>query len=206
MKKIVTLSATNFEKALKIANEYKFIELRLAKLNFSLQQIKQIIDVSEKIIITDFFDSNNPFLCNILNSKKIIIDIPFEFLLDEKNNFDTFSNCQILISYHNWNNFSELYETKQIFSIIDKMITVEKILKINYFKIAIIINNEQEEEQFFSLFEKYSEQKEKLILIPLGKKFQQSRIKSLELGSPFMYCYVDIPATDCQLSYDELDI
>ena len=206
MKKIVTLSATNFEKALKIANEYKFIELRLAKLNFSLQQIKQIIDVSEKIIITDFFDSNNPFLCNILNSKKIIIDIPFEFLLDEKNNFDTFSNCQILISYHNWNNFSELYETKQIFSIIDKMITVEKILKINYFKIAIIINNEQEEEQFFSLFEKYSEQKEKLILIPLGKKFQQSRIKSLELGSPFMYCYVDIPATDCQLSYAELDI
>ena len=201
MKKIVTLSETNYLRALEIAEEYKYIELRLAKLKLSILQIKQIINASEKTIITDFLSSSNPFICNILTNEKIIIDIPFDFLADNKNNFDIFSDCQILVSYHFWNNFTELLNDNKIYSIIEKMIEASNVLKINYFKIAVMINNEEEEEKFFSLFEKYSELKGKLILIPLGKKFQQSRIKSLELGSPFMYCYVDTPATDCQLHF-----
>jgi len=204
MKKVVTIINTEYLRALEIAKEYKYIELRLAKLKLSIQQIKQIIDASEETIITDFFASDNPFLCNILANKKVIVDIPFDILLDEKTNFEAFSDCQILASYHYWNNFTELLNSNKLYSTVEKIIAASDNLKINYIKIAALINNEQEEEDFFLLFDKYPDLKGKLVLIPLGIKFQYSRIKSLELGSPFMYCYVDKPATECQLSYEQL--
>ena len=202
-KEIVTIVETNYLRTLEIAKEYKNIELRLDKLNFSAKQVEQIINASEKIIITNALQSNNPFIFNLITNQNVIVDIPFDFLFDGNNNLDVFADCQVLVSYHYDGSFAKLFDTK-IHSMIKKMLTVSDILEVSYLKIAVTINDTQEEEKFFSLFEKYPELKEKLILVPLGKKFQYSRIKSLELGSPFMYCYVDKPATECQLSYEQL--
>ena len=201
-KEIVTIVETNYFRSLEISKEYKNIELRLDKLDFTIKQIEQIIDVSDKTIISGILHSDNPFIFNIMTNPKVIVDIPFDFFVKNEK-LDTFSNCDVLISYHHSGNFATLFDTK-IHSMIKKMLTVGDILKVSYFKIAVTINDTQEEEKFFSLFEKYSDLQGKLILIPLGKKFQLSRIKSLELGSPFMYCYVDKPATECQLSYEQL--
>ena len=204
---VVSIVESSFERALEIAKQYKFVELILDKLDFSALQIEQIIEVSEKTIITGLLNSNNPFLVNIMTNENVIVDIPFDSLLEQENILETFSNVQLLLSYHYWNNFTELLNSKKIDSIIKKMIaTSNDVKQISYFKIAVTINTEEEEKKFFSLFEQYAGLKGKLILIPLGKKFQHSRTKSLTLGSPFMYCYVDKPATECQLHYNEYKI
>jgi len=203
---VISIVDSSFERTLEIAKQYKFVELRLDEIDFSVNQIEQIVEVSEKTIITGLLDCYNPFLVNIINDEKVIIDIPFDSLQEQKNILDTFSVVEILVSYHRENNSTELFNLNKIDSIIKKMIAInDEIKRINYFKIAVTINTEAEEKKYFSLFDKYPEIKGKLILIPFGKKFQYSRIKSLKLGSPLMYCYIDKPATECQLHYDEYE-
>ena len=55
--------------------------------------------------------------------------------------------------------------------------------------------------ELFSIFDKHLDYN--FILIPLGKEFQKWRIKSLELGSKYMFCYIHNPVTACQLHYEE---
>ena len=132
------------------------------------------------------------------NFAKIYFDCPIEKI--ENNNLTKYiDNPKIkkILSYHQWTKNENI---NNIFPhLLEKIGT--NISKYDIIKIAVIIENIVEEEQLFSLYTKYPDYD--FILIPLGKRFQKARIKSLKLGAKYMFCYINNPITDCQLHYNE---
>ena len=202
-KLIVSIINESFEKIIHITSVYKKIELRLKQLSLTNEQIISIINISELVVITDIteLDVTHNFHKINFNAKqieKIIIDCPIEKI--ENKNIIKYINDTVIkkiLSYHQW------LHTEKIENIFPNLL--EKIgTNINkYFiiKIAVLVENSDEEYTLFSIFNNYPDFN--FILIPLGKKFQKARIKSLELGSKYMFCYVSNPVTDCQLHYEE---
>lgn len=208
--KIVSISDTDFLQALKIAIQYKYVELRLDKLDFTdddvIDDILCIIEAAELTVLTGIQKYNYIEFPKEYESK-IIIDYPVE-LIDNLHLHYYFNNYKSLkmLSIHHWNGVDSINNIQNIISYLE-MILKKYNYKFEYFdfiKIAVKIKSEEEEDVFFDLFNRYKNLSEKLILVPLGVKFQKSRAKSLYMGSPFMFCFVDKPATPCQLSYNRL--
>ena len=202
-KLIVSIINESFEKILEFANIYKKIELCLSKLNLTNEEIFQVIKCAELVVIkdiTELDDTNNFHKISFNNEqlKKIFIDCPFE-KIDNKNliKYIKEPNIKKILSYHNWSKFKK---NENIFSYLLEKLEI-KISKYSIVKIAVLVENIDELNILFSLFAKYPNIN--FILIPLGKKFQKNRITSLELGSKYMFCYINNPVTDCQLHYDD---
>jgi 3-dehydroquinate dehydratase len=200
-KLIVSIANENYKEIIEIATEYKKIELRLNQLYLHNEQILDIIDSSELVVITDIadLDSMHKFYQISFNRQqleKIIIDCPVEKI---KNLTKYIENTDVkkILSYHQWTNIEKI---EYIFpNILEKIGT--NISKYSIIKIVVLVENIGEWNKLFSIFTEYPNFD--FILIPLGKKFQRVRIKSLELGSKYMFCYVNNPITNCQLHYRE---
>ena len=202
-KLIISVANEPYEKIMELAMAYRKIELRLTQLFLTNKQILKIIDSAELVVITGIAELDNSndfhkinFNCN--QSKKIIIDCPAE-KINNKNLLKYIENpaTKKILSYHQ---FSNIEKIENIFpSLLKKMNT--DINKYDIIKIAVSVENTDDENELFFLFTKYPAFN--FILIPLGEKYQKSRIKSLKLGSKYMFCYVNNPITACQLHYEE---
>jgi len=202
-KLIVSIANENYKNIINFAKKYKKIELRLKELQLSNAAIINVINIAEIVVITGISELSaiNSFhkICFGDNHfAKIYIDCPVGKI--ENNNlikYITNPNIKKILSYHQCPNNEKIVN---IFPYLLEKIG-SNISKYDIIKIAVIVENIVEEEQLFSFFTKYSSYN--FILIPLGKQFRMSRIKSLKLGSKYMFCYVNNPITNCQLHYNE---
>ncbi len=198
-KLIVSIIDEPFETVIELAKKYKQIELRLSQLVLANEEVINIINAADLVVITDIaeLEDGNIFHKINLNSviEKIIIDCPIDKIKSKKllkyiDNHD----IKKIFSYHNISYTSDIF-----LSILEK--NSIKINKNDIIKIAVEMESIAMVYELFSIFDKYLDYN--LILIPLGKKFQRWRVKSLELGSKYMFCYIHNPVTDCQLHYME---
>ena len=208
-KLIVTIANETFENILRIASEYKQIELRLDKLNLSFKQINKIIEIAELVILTDIsyvLDNLFCFHYEILpalldNSKKIFIVINFEQLELFYKNYTNLSNIpfQKILSFHKWK-IDEISIIDEVNKILNSIKNVEQF---DLFKFAFNILTKEQLDELFSILQKFPTIKDKLILIPLGEKFKYERISFLKVCSTYMFCYTTQPVIEGQLSYDD---
>jgi 3-dehydroquinate dehydratase len=204
-KLIVSIVNESFEKIIEFANVYKKIELRLNQLYLNNEQILKVIDSSDLVVITDIaeLDSTNSFhKINFSNNQleKIFIDCPVEKIENENLiKYIENPNLKKILSYHQWSHIENI-ENIFTYFLEKKEINISKYFII---KIAVLLENIDEINTLFSLFTKYPDVN--FILIPLGKKNQKMRIKSIEFGSKYAFCYVNNPVTDCQLHYKDYE-
>ena len=198
-KLIISIVNEKYENIIELAHKYSKIELRLAQLSLTNQEIINIINASELVVITDIAElkDNNDFHKINLNNviEKIIIDCPVD-KIENKNLLKYINKPYVkkIFSYHN-NAFSY-----SIFSYILEKIKTQ-FNKNDIIKIAVEVKNIDDICDLLDFL--YQNFDYNLILVPLGKEFQQWRKKSLQLGSKYMFCYINNPACDCQLHYEE---
>ena len=204
-KLIISVANEPFNKIIELVKDYKKIELRLNQLSLTNEEILEVIDNSKLVVITDIAelnDVNNFHKINFRSDQleKIFIDCPIDKIENEKLiQYIKKNTIKKILSYHQWapiKNTTDMY-----LHLMKKIMDKTKIGKFSIIKIAVLIENSSELKILFSLFNEYPDSN--FILIPLGEKFQKARIKSLELGSKYMFCYVNQPITSCQLHYED---
>jgi 3-dehydroquinate dehydratase len=180
--KIVTIANVSSEVALDIAARYRYVELRLDLLSLTLPEIISIIKVADCTILTALQEVNIPPYLH----PKIIVDIPIE----QVGIFATLPNVRTQLSFHNWD------KSIPIASMLDTLQTqcyanniADGLASFTYIKLATPIDTEVELSELFSLFA--SEYLGRLVLVPLGESYSSARLRSMDLGSPYMFFYYD---------------
>jgi len=185
----LSVNANDFESCEAFLTQYSFIEFRLDKTNMNSQEIKYLFSSANKTIATcrsgKFEDSKRIEILKtaILSGARYVdFDIKqdleiFKFL----KNLCLKNNCQIIMSYHNFEKTPNLDELVRIKT---EMQSYEP----NIYKIACNVNDKNDILTILSL---YKEANNNLIALGLGEKGKITRIASTFLQAPFTYASID---------------
>ncbi len=202
MKLCVSLNPENFNEYLKLAKNYNFVELRLDLFDFTNNELKQLLNLKSKFIVS-FIDNKTNDNIKIQKLKQAvklgadIIDIDVNINnknIKELKQFADLNNCKTIISYHNFNNTPAFSELIQI---------VSKIKQFNpdYIKIVCFAKNNYDNNNILKLYN-YSKN---IIAFNMGKLGKISRIKALKSEAPHIYVSVNDKDKTApgQLTYSE---
>lgn len=208
----VSIAQGRKEQIIDKAKKYPFIEFCLEKLDCTVEELDFLRNYINRVIISCNIKTNTYTaaekqtvlnrLLSYIECEPDIVDIPI-CLFDDKNQLNGLldkinsKNKKILISYHKYDCFGSINE-------FDAVISKMKMYNPAYYKLAVKCKDVEEANIFLSLYKKYPELKDKLILVPMIKEYPISRLRSLALGSAFMYCCDDVPVADGQMSYDKM--
>lgn len=180
----ISYSGSKVEEVDMAARLCKYLELRLDLCLFTELEYKSIFEKNNTFIVADHSHNRKNNLLDALILGAEIIDIDYNHkYFDYLYQFSKDLNKKIIISYHNYEEFSNLkYLNHFIEFCFDK--------NADYCKIACKLNTKSELIQFTQLFNNdfVNNTKTKLLAMGLGKYGPISRILSLNLNSPFIYC------------------
>lgn len=186
----LSIIANDFEECRRVLNEYSFIEFRLDKTVFNLNEIQELFASPNQLIATcrsGKFSENErlEILKTALNAGASYVDID----INSSDNFKSSiinhienTNSKLIISYHNYDNTPD---KNKLIRIIEKM----KSTKADIYKIATEINGNEDLINVFSLYQYFA--KGKLIAFGMGEKGRISRVVAEFLGSPFTYASIE---------------
>jgi len=205
----VSINNGPYKEVIEIIKKYDFVELCIDKLNYNIYELVELISFTKKVIIScNNIISTNPDrdrlfkLMEVVNCGANIFDIPISSVNFKAKFIELIDKIkiikkQIIISYHQ---YEPLVNIQKIQDEINKMM----LFKADFYKIAVKCNSINDTNILFSLYEKNKELNGKLIIIPMISKYPFARIRALELGAPFMYCYDNYPTAEGQMSYKEM--
>lgn len=177
--KFLTFKNKTFNDILYIVKNNDFVEIRLDLNDLSTDELKKILNVNNKILITSGIESEKfeNHIETALNNNVGYLDIPFDSLLLK--NLEK-GLTKLIISYHNYQRTP--YE-QGLIEIIDKM----NQYKPDFLKIVTKANKKTDAMRILQL---HSFQKN-LIAYTFGRNTEFSRFSSYYLGAPILYASID---------------
>jgi len=199
-----SISEKNLEKCIEAINKVDMAEIRIDLAGYSNDEIKELFSKNKKLIATcrpgKIKDSERVEMLKIaIESGATYVDIEFEAPLEYKNDLIGFAHklqCDVIISYHNYDRTPELDE-------------LEKIVHSCYSqgadlaKIATHVNMNRDNSKILSLYKGPG----RLVAIGMGDLGRISRIVAPFLGAEFTYASLNDNAATApgQISYDKLN-
>ncbi|MDR2125906.1 MAG: type I 3-dehydroquinate dehydratase [Prevotellaceae bacterium] len=174
----------NIDKCIKILKQCEMAELRLDRIQPEPNAVKQLMSLKIPVIATCragiYNDDKRLELLTIaVQNGAAYIDIELESNEHYKKQLIDLArscNCKIIISYHNYNETPDVCTLKSI-------VAQAGTFNPDFVKIATRALSIEDNYAILSLYET----EKNLIAFTMGKLGKKSRIKSLQLGSPFIY-------------------
>lgn len=182
----VSIGLKDFDKTLKIIQEYEMAEIRLDLCEFNNKQIKQIFSSHDNLIATYRVSDQiqdkyrKSVFKNAILSGASWIDLDME-----SNNIEFISTIKeliqdtaikLILSIHNYKETPDLDAMQQY---IDKA----RNLSSDLIKLVFFSNDEKDNERVLSLYEK----NEDILVFNMGDLGKETRVKALQLGAPFTF-------------------
>jgi 3-dehydroquinate dehydratase-1 len=199
-----SISEKDLNKCLSILEKVEMAEIRIDLAEFSNEEIKEVFSKGKKLIATcrpgKIKDNERVEMLKIaVESGATYVDIEYEAPMDYKNDLIDFAHkhqCDVIISYHNYDRTPELDE-------------LEKIVQSCYAqgadlaKIATHVNMNRDNSKILSLYKAPG----RLVAIGMGDLGRISRIIAPFLGAEFTYASVDDGSATApgQISYERLN-
>ncbi|MFC2130931.1 type I 3-dehydroquinate dehydratase [Bacteroidota bacterium] len=186
----LSVNATNFDECVSLLRKHSFIEFRLDKTEFTLDQIKRLFSMPNKMIAACRpvkWDDNKrtDILTTAIKAGANYVDIELESSDDFLNKIEIAMKgtlCKLILSYHNHDNTPEFEELKDIInSCFDKGASIAKV--------SCKSNSEEDNARLLSLYIEY--ETGQLISIGMNQKGRITRIAAPYLGAPFTYASTD---------------
>jgi len=182
----LSIGLKDFDKAIKVIQDYDMAEIRLDLCEFDRRQVKAIFASHNNLIAT--FRKNNratdQYRLSILKTAivsgakwvDVDIDINDDKFIKDITDFALDYNIKIILSKHDYHKTPEINE-------INTYIQKSEKYKADLIKLVFFARNEQDNKRVLSL---YANNKN-ILAFNMGNTGKPTRIKALELGAPFMY-------------------
>ncbi len=199
-----SIGLKDFKTTIKTISNYEMAEIRLDICEFDRRQVKEIFKSHNNLIATFRRNkqSNDKYRESILKTaiaygaKWLDLDLESndQEFIEEMSDFSKNYGTKLIISIHNYN------ETPA-FSTIEQFITSAKKYNPELIKTVFFSNSQKDNTTVLKLYDKYKN----IIAFNMGEIGKITRIKSLELGAPFIYVAIDKNTTaPGQLTLEEI--
>jgi 3-dehydroquinate dehydratase I len=199
----ISIAEKNLEKCFSYLEQVEIAEIRLDLTEFNLKEIELIFSARKKLIATcrpgKYADQERTEkLKAAIKAGATFIDLEFEAPEAYKNEMMEYAHsyqCDVIISYHNYECTPELDELEQIMNQCFAQ-------GCDLAKIATMVNVNRDNSKILSLYKAPG----RLVAIGMGELGKISRIVAPFLGAEFTYASLDEgqPTAPGQLSYSKL--
>jgi 3-dehydroquinate dehydratase type I len=186
----VSVEANDYDECELLLSKHSFMEFRLDRTNMSLDEIRQLFSLPNRMIATcrkkKFDDSKRlKLLKSAIEGGALYVDIEYdaesEYIRELKSEAKK-SFCKLIFSYHN-------YEITPDETVITEIIEQSISKGADIVKIACKSNSEKDNAFLLSLYNKF--EKGKIIVIGMGEQGKITRIADTYLGAPFTYASLE---------------
>lgn len=199
-----SITEKDVEKCLSFIEKVEMAEIRIDLTEYTNDEIKKVFSTKKKLIATcrpcKIKDSERKeALLTAIASGATYVDIEYEATPEYKNELIDYAHkhqCDVIISYHNYERTPELDELEKI---------VENCYKqgADLAKIATHVNMNRDNSKILSLYKAPG----RLVAVGMGDLGRISRIVAPFLGAEFTYASMDESSTSApgQISYEKLN-
>jgi 3-dehydroquinate dehydratase I len=199
----VSLASMTFDECFKAIKKAEFAELRLDLLDLTDEQLKTLLSIKSKTIVTcrpgKYSETERVnLLKRVIDYGAGYLDIEYEAnekYREELVKYAHSKNKLVIISYHNW-------ETTPSKKDLDKIIKKSRKWKADRVKIATTAISKVDAIRIMSLYEEYTN----IIAFCMGKMGMITRIAAPILGSDFTFAAINskLATAPGQLTVEEL--
>jgi len=199
-----SISEKNIEKCIESINKVDMAEIRIDLAEFSNDEIRKVFSKRKKLIATcrpgKIKEQERVEMLKIaIESGSTYVDIEYEASASYKNDLIDFAHkhqCDVIISYHNYDRTPELEELENIVRDCYRQ-------GADLAKIATHVNMNRDNSKILSLYKAPG----RLVAIGMGDLGRISRIVAPFLGAEFTYASLNDNATTApgQISYEKLN-
>ncbi|MDR1198970.1 MAG: type I 3-dehydroquinate dehydratase [Prevotellaceae bacterium] len=199
----VSIIEQDIDKCIEILKQCEMAELRLDKIQPGIPELKKLLAFDIPIIATcraGIYDNDKrlELLTAAIKNGAGYVDIELESDENYRKmliNAADYYNCKIIISYHNFNETPDIDTLKNI-------VARAKALNPDLIKIVTYAQTADDNSTVLSLYQNESQ----IVAFAMGESGKESRIRSLMLGSPFIYaaCEKGCESAAGQMTVDEL--
>ncbi len=200
----VSISDKDLKKCLAILEKVEMAEIRIDLAEFSNEEIKEVFSKGKKLIATcrpgKIKDHERVEMLKIaIESGATYVDIEYEATAEYKSDIIDFAHkhqCDVIISYHNYDKTPELDELENI---VNQCYTQGADLA----KVATHVNVNRDNSKILSLYKAPG----RLVAIGMGDLGRISRIVAPFLGAEFTYASVEDGSATApgQINYERLN-
>lgn len=200
----VSISDKDLKKCLAILEKVEMAEIRIDLAEFSNEEIKEVFSKGKKLIATcrpgKIKDHERVEMLKIaIESGATYVDIEYEAPLEYKSDIIDFAHkyqCDVIISYHNYDKTPELDELENI---VNQCYSQGADLA----KVATHVNVNRDNSKILSLYKAPG----RLVAIGMGDLGRISRIVAPFLGAEFTYASVEDGSATApgQINYERLN-
>jgi 3-dehydroquinate dehydratase I len=200
----VSIAEKDIEKCIKSLEKIEIAEIRIDLAEFNNDEIRKVFSLRKKMIATcrpgKIRDEERAEMLKVaIESGATFVDIEYEAPDDYRNDMIRFAHshqCDVIISYHNYDKTPELEELENIVQNCYEM-------GADLAKIATHVNVNRDNSKILSLYKEPG----RLVAIGMGDLGRISRIVAPFLGAEFTYASLnDMEATaPGQISYEKLN-
>lgn len=199
----VSIADLDFEQCKEALQGLELAEIRLDKLNFSYQQVRDIFSLPLELIATCRPDGiaekeRLEFLKTAIAAGAAYVDIEIEAADSFKEEILAAAgkkNCKVIISYHN---FEKTPAKDELLAIIDRCF----VCGAHIAKIACQVHNEADSARIISLYDSPAGTQGKILAVGMGEKGKITRVAAPLLGAPFTFA---APAPGKETAPGQLD-
>lgn len=184
----VSLANLDFDRCKAALLELKLAEIRLDKLNFSMQQVQEIFSLPVKLVAAcrpgGFHETEREaLLLAAVTHGAAFVDIEIEAAESFKQAISAAARrqkCRVIISYHDFEKTPPCAELKAI---------IERCFAdgADIAKIACLVRSEADCARILGLYDREPGDKREIIAFGMGEKGKITRIAAPLLGAPFTY-------------------
>jgi 3-dehydroquinate dehydratase type I len=184
----VALAEKNVSRCIQLAHQYDLSEIRIDLCEFGTEEVKEVFSCGAQLVATCregeySLEKRRDLLILAMQSGARYVDIELESEYGYKMNLCCAAkenNCQIIISYHNFEKTPSLSELQQI-------VKTGFSYGADIVKIATMVNEPKDNAALMGLYESG----QRLIVFGMGEKGKISRIVAPLLGAEFTFAAVD---------------
>lgn len=194
----VSIAGLSFEQCQKALKNIEMAEIRLDRVDFSLEQVQEIFSMHHCLIATcrsgnTSQEERRELLLTAVEAGAAYVDIEIENRIEFINAVAAAcqkTKCKVIISYHNYINTPPAEELK---ALVNQSFTAGA----DVAKIACQVNSETEAARILGIYDfdyldYQANTKKKIVAIGMGDKGKITRPASLLLGAPFTYAAFSI--------------
>jgi 3-dehydroquinate dehydratase type I len=186
----ISIAGVSFDRCREVLAHAEMAEIRLDRLDFSIQQVKEIFSIHPRLIATcrpgniSEIDRTELLLAAI-EAGAAYVDIEIDAEIGSRETIKAACRkrgCKLIVSYHNYENTPPREELKVL---VNRCFSFGA----DVAKIACQVNCEADAARILSLydFDYQANVDKKIVAIGMGEKGKITRPASLLLGAPFTY-------------------
>lgn len=183
----ICISEPDINKCLETIANVEMAEIRLDLTGFNIEEIIKVFSSHKKLIATsrpsDNLEENKKKLIAAIEAGAAYVDIEYEAPEEYRNEIISVAKskeCDVIVSYHNYNETPSLDELQNIVSECYSM-------GADVAKIAVMANKEQDCARVLSLYDT----SRRIVAIGMGEKGKITRVAAPLLGAEFTFAAPD---------------